>query len=242
MDQRRSMLISGQTCTESCRGSETHYTFLCRSLRDSMTQNHTVPLICHIDEQELILSHPQQTPARQVRGDIQADLQTPSSSQPVNMEIQQGQTSDVHWKGRWSFIQHIYSGTRHQALCEGPSKKQNSLAHWLYIVAQRDTGFTAAVSIVEKDGDSKCFRMCNFRAKCHLSIYNNTAFIVVFLSISQTAITLDTGKVWPGNSIWLIALTSELPAMSCHVGDLNFLLTKTPDPQVHKEPNVIRQG
>lgn len=124
--------------------------------------------------------------------------------------------------------------------------RNNSLAHWLYNVAQRDTGFTtgftAVLSIVEKDGDSKCFRMCNFRAKCHLSICNNTVFIVVFLSISQTAITLDTGKVWPGNSIWLIVLTSELPAMSCHVGDLNFLLTKTPDPQVHKEPNVIRQG
>lgn len=123
--------------------------------------------------------------------------------------------------------------------------KEKSLAYRLCIVAHGDeqnTGFTAVVSIIEKVGDSKCFRMCNFRARCHLRIYNNTASIVVFLSISQTGITLDTGKVWPGNSIWLIVLTSELPAMNCHIGDLNFLLTKTPDPQVHKEPNVIRPG
>lgn len=34
-----------------------------------MTQNHTVPLICHIDEQEPRLSHPQQPTARQVRAE-----------------------------------------------------------------------------------------------------------------------------------------------------------------------------
>lgn len=148
------------------------------------------------------------------------------------MEIQQG-----HW------YQHIYSGPRHHSLYEGLSKKPKKnpwLLTALWLRDEQNTVFAAVVSIIEKDGDIKSFRMCNFKVRGLLRICNNTAATVVFLSISQTGITLDTGKAWPGNSIWLIVLTSELPAMSCHIGDLNFLLTKTPDPQVHKEPNVIR--
>lgn len=60
------------------------------------------------------------------------------------MEIQQSQSSDAHWNGR-----------SQQETNEKP------LAYQLFTVAHGDeqhTGFTAVLSIIEKDGDSKCVR------------------------------------------------------------------------------------
>lgn len=59
---------------------------------------------------------------------------------------------------------------------------------------EQNTGSIRVVSAMRKDGDSNCFRMCNFRGRCHLRICNNTESTVVFLSISQTWTTSGSGK------------------------------------------------
>lgn len=59
---------------------------------------------------------------------------------------------------------------------------------------EQNTGSIRVVSAMRKDGDSNCFRMCNFRGRCHLRICNNTESTVVFLSISQTGTTSGSGK------------------------------------------------
>lgn len=66
-------------------------------------------------------------------------------------------------------------------------------------------------------------------AGCHLKNYNNNASRVVLLSISPNrehfGYREDSGH---DSNLRMIAQTSETPAMSCHIGNLNTLLTKTP--------------